>query len=185
MPVFDIHAYAERMRAFSSDAHDILGKIESSKSRRHTLDKSYSNLEAISLKQDDLFRQALRCVEVEVFRAAHVMAWAGLIDCLQNLCKSDDFVSINNAFPNWKIYSLDDLRETQTEFSLIDALHRIRVLTKSEKKALQGMLSKRNECAHPAEYFPSYNETLGYISEIFSRLRAIEKRFPEFDLASR
>lgn len=173
---------AERLRAFWSEASEILGAVESSTTRKITLDESYKNLLALSLKQDDLFRQALRCVEVGVFRAAHVMAWAGFVDCLQSLLASDSFVKLNAAYPLWAITSLDQLREGQTEFSIIDALHKIGAIGKSEKKAFHGMLSKRNECAHPADYYPTFNETLGYITELFSRLSALEKRYPSYQL---
>ena len=156
--------------------------IESSPTRGVTLDDSYRALTGLNLKQDDLFRQALRCVEVEVFRAAHVMAWAGLIDCLQGLIASDAFASLNAARPNWTISSIEQLSEVHTEHALIEAVHAMNLIGKAEKKALQGMLSKRNECAHPAEYYPTFNETLGYITEIFARLRAIEKRYAGFSL---
>lgn len=178
----EITHIAGRFDAFYQEASEILGAIESAKSREVTLDTSYANLASLSLKQDDLFRQALRCVEVRVYRAAHVMAWAGFMDCLQNLLSSDAFVKINAAYPAWNITSLDQLRENQTEFSQIEALHKIGLIGKSEKKAFHGMLSKRNECAHPADYYPTFNETLGYISELFSRLAVIENRYPGYSM---
>jgi len=173
-------ALERRMRSFSIDIGQIFGKIESSPQRAITLDQSYEKLTSLSLRQDEIFRQALRCVEVEVFRAAHVMAWSGCVDCFHDLCASDGFNSLNLAMPNWNVKNIDDLRDNQTEYALIDALHKMRVLTKPEKKALHGMLSRRNECAHANDYFPGLNETLGYISEIFSRLISLEKRFPKF-----
>lgn len=110
------------------------------------------------------------------------MAWAGMTDCMQELAASDGFAALNAARPAWNVTSIEYLREEVTEFALIDAFKVMGVLGKAEKKALHGMLSKRNECAHPADYFPTFNETLGYITEIFSRLAAIEKRYPNFSL---
>jgi hypothetical protein len=178
----NIGAWAARLGAFEAEAHSILGRVESAKSRGVTLDKSYSDLGGLSLRQDDMFRQALRCVENDLYRAAHVMAWAGLVDCLHSLVESDGFLRINAARPNWSIKSLDQLGESYTEHALIEALEAMTVIGKAERKALHGMLSKRNECAHPGAYFPSFNETLGYISEIFSRLRHLLARFPHFQL---
>lgn len=41
-------------------------------------------------------------------------------------------------------------------------------------KALHGLLNRRNECAHPSEYFPDLNETLGYIGELFKRIKQLQ-----------
>jgi hypothetical protein len=40
-------------------------------------------------------------------------------------------------------------------------------------KALHGLLNRRNECAHPSEYFPDLNETLGYVGELFKRIKQL------------
>lgn len=172
----------QRLNNFASEANSLFSSFESSSTRTHTLDESYQKLSSLSLKQDDLFRQSLRCVEVGVFRAAHVMAWAGFVDCLLSLVASDSFSKLNNARPNWSISSLEQLSENYTEFAIIDAMRVMNALGKSEAKALHGMLSKRNECAHPGNYFPGFNETLGYISEIFARLRSIDARYPNLIL---
>ncbi|ACV80651.1 hypothetical protein [Nakamurella multipartita] len=42
-------------------------------------------------------------------------------------------------------------------------------------KALQGLLAKRNECAHPGNYEPSINDTLGYLDEMMKRIEALPK----------
>lgn len=175
MAVYDISHWLNRLRAFETEAHNILGSIESATSRSITLDVSYQQLDRLTLQQDEIFRQALRCVENQLFRAAHVMAWAGLVDCLQGLVASDGFTVLNKTRPNWRIKSIDDLSERFTEHALIEALFAMSILSKSESKALYGMLSKRNECAHPGDYFPSLNETLGYITEVFVRLKKIKE----------
>jgi hypothetical protein len=43
-------------------------------------------------------------------------------------------------------------------------------------KALHGLLSRRNECAHASDYFPDLNETLGYVVELFQRIAYLQKR---------
>lgn len=178
----EIADWAKRVAHFQADAHAIFSKLESSKSRNVTLDQSYKALAGLTLRQDEIFRQSLRCVESDLFRAAHVMAWAGFVDCLQYLTASDQFAQLNTARPKWAINSSDSLAEKFTEHALIEALNVMGVINKAESKAFFGMLSKRNECAHPGDYFPSFNETLGYISEIFSRLNKILRRNPELKL---
>jgi hypothetical protein len=179
-----ISSWPLRLTRFKDDADSILGVVESSKSRIVTLDMSYSSLLHLNVKQDDLFRQALRCVEVGVFRAAHVMAWAGLVDCLHGLLASDAFCQINAARPNWNIVTIDQLREAEGEHNQIEAMYAASIITKTERKAYQGLLSKRNECAHPADYYPTFNEALGFISEVFQRIEALNTKFPGMILKS-
>ena len=182
MAVNDLSIWVGRLRAFESEAHSLLGSIESASSRAVTLDVSYQKLDSLTLQQDEIFRQALRCVENQLFRAAHVMAWAALVDCLHGLVASDDFDSLNLARPNWQITSIEDLAERFTEHALIEAIFVMHLISKPESKALFGMLSKRNECAHPGDYFPDFNETLGFISEIFSRLRKLQDKYPNLTI---
>src|SRR5882757_5983045 len=88
-------------KAFVADAHVILGKHESSPSRVFLLEDSYKKLTALTLKQDDLMRQSLRCMEKELFRASHVMAWAGFIDFFEEKLGSDGFVKLRAQRPKW------------------------------------------------------------------------------------
>jgi len=124
-----------------------------------------------------MLRQALRCVEVGVFRAAHVLAWAGLADYVQRRAGQDGYQALNAEYPSWKIQSLDDLRDNVGEYNLIEAMYRSSLISKAEKKALHALLNKRNECAHPSEYFPDLNQTLGYVSECISRLDALYRKY--------
>lgn len=164
-------------KKFEDEAHQILGTDEAaSKSRIFTLAKTYQKLDDLSAKQDDMLRQALRCVELEVFRGSHVMAWAAMIDYLQEYAADDNFASLKQARANWTINSMEDLRENHTEYALIDGMHVAKLITKGEKKAFHGLLHKRNECAHPSDYYPDLNESLGYISEIIARLYSHRKR---------
>jgi hypothetical protein len=160
---------------FQSEAHRILCAYEESPSRVVILNKSYETLGKLSIKQDDLFRMALRCCEEELYRAAHVMAWAGFMDFLEEKLSSDGFKKVNEYYPNWKICSIEELREKVTEHQIIEAGNKIGLYGKNQKKALFGLLNKRNECAHPSSFYPGLNETLGYISEIFQRIKLLKE----------
>lgn len=111
-------------------------------------------------------------------RAAHVMAWAACMDFLQELAEKDSFVRLNAAMPKWKLQPGDDLGERFTDFAIIEAMKTAGWLKKPEMKAFHGMLSKRNECAHPSDFYPGMNETLGYVSEIFRRIEILQSRYP-------
>lgn len=165
-----------RTRKFEKVAHSILGTHETSPSRIVLLENTYKQLSGLSLKQDELFRQALRCVENQLFRASHVMAWAGFMDFLEEKLSSDGFAKLKHSRPNWKFKSPEDFREQQTEHAIIEAAWDVGLCTKSEMKALHGLLNKRNECAHPTDYFPDLNETLGYFSELLKRIRVLQPK---------
>jgi hypothetical protein len=167
-----------RVLNFRTEAHKLLGMHEGATSRVIDARKSLARASALSIKQDDMLQQSVRCVEVEVFRAAHVLAFAAFVDFLHEFAARDGFVALNAARPSWKVTSVDDLRERFSDHGFIEALEAAKLISKSEKKAFHGLLTRRNESAHPSGYYPDMNQSLGYISEILSRLEALKKRFP-------
>jgi len=171
----DIERVTKLVLDFEREAKAILAIHESSSYRLIELEDTYNQLEGMSLLQDELFRQAIRCAENGLFRAAHVMAWAAFMDFIHEMIRANGFEKINAVNQKWNISSIEDLRE-HSDYSLIDALHKMKLCTKSEMKSLHGSLNKRNECAHPSDYFPNLNETLGYISELLQRTSIIKKK---------
>ncbi len=171
-----VKEWFKKAKGFEVEAHKIFGTQEDSKSRIVTLRSSYQTLANLNLKQDDLFRQALTCLEKECYRAAHVMAWAAFMDFLENKLTEDGCKKLNKIRPKWKIKNIDDLRETITEYQIIESVFLLNLCTKSETKALQGLLNKRNECAHPTDYYPGLNETLGFLSEVLSRTTVLKNK---------
>lgn len=165
--------WVTRGKAFERDAHSILSIHESSSSRVVILEETYKALAVLSLRQDDLFKQALRCVENQLFRAAHVMAWAAFMDFIEEKLASDGLVKVQAARPAWRASTLEDLREYQAEYQIVELTQTLSICSKNQMKALLGLLNKRNECAHPSGYFPELNETLGYITELIQRVRQI------------
>ena len=163
-------------RAFVGEAHAILGHHESSPSRVMLLENSYGKLTTLTLKQDELMRQALRCMENRLYRASHVMAWAGFMDFLEERLGSDGFVKLRAHRPKWMFANVVELRETIVEYQIIDAARDVGLCEKSEAKALQGLLNKRNECAHPSDFYPGINEAVGYFSEILQRIETLRKK---------
>lgn len=165
-----------RARAFEREAHAILGVHEAAPSRLILLEDTYRKLSALSVSQDDLLRQALRCIENELYRAAHVMAWAAFMDFLEAKLASDGLIKLRALRPQWKAAAVEELRENVPEHQLLEAARDLGLCGKTETKALQGLLSKRNECAHPSGYFPSMNETLGYVAELINRIGTLQPR---------
>ena len=171
-----LQEWVRRAKLIEVDAHRILAVHEASLSRVVLLENSYNRLGKLSLHQDELLRQALRCVENSLFRAAHVMAWAGFMDFLEQKLASDGLKKLRTIRPKWKAATTEELREYAVEFQIIEAARDLGLCTKTEAKGLHGLLNKRNECAHPSNFFPLLNESLGYISEILQRIEQIRKR---------
>src|SRR6266478_1149711 len=174
-----IEHFVYKANAFRDAARRILARHETSTERVITLSSSYAALASLSLKQDELFRQSLRCIESELYRAAHVLSWAGFIDFYEEKISARKLKRLHAAYPAWSKYkTVDDLRENIAEYQLIESGRTVGLLTKNEMKALHGLLNKRNECAHPSNYFPGLNDSLGYISELVQRISHLQgKRF--------
>lgn len=168
--------WVEKTERFKTTAHKILQVHEDSRSRIISLGSSYKSLKDLSLKQEDLFIQAFTCLENECYRAAHVMAWAAFMDYIEKRLFDDGGEKLKKLRPKWNPSSPEDIRENITEHQIIDVLDSMGLCVKSEKKALHGLLNKRNECAHPTDYFPGLSDGLGYMAEILSRIKTLEKK---------
>jgi hypothetical protein len=166
---------AEWAGALQSELKAVLARVESSPQRAITLTDSFDNLSRLTVKQDALLREALYCVEQGLYRPAHVAAWTAFIDYFHEWLvprSSDDLLS---ARPKWKIVEAADLR-LYGDYELIEAAKACGAIGKIFSKALQGLLNKRNECAHPEDYNPGLNDTLGYIDELFKRIANLQLR---------
>jgi hypothetical protein len=104
------------------------------------------------------------------------MAWAGFMDFLEEKLASDGFVRLATSRPKWPTKSVEELRENVNEYQLIEVTRELGLCSKNDVKALHGTLNKRNECAHPSDYFPDLNETLGYIAELLRRIGTLMPR---------
>ena len=124
-----------------------------------------------------MFSEAIGCIEKGFYRSAIVMAWAAFIDLIENILNSDGLHKVHIARPKWtKFKNIESLKENISEYQIIEVARDTSLLTKAECKTLHGLLSKRNECAHPTKFEPRLNDSLGYISELLNRLKQIYKR---------
>jgi hypothetical protein len=70
-----IRSVVERAAIFQAEAHALLETYEDAhQSRVIKLGDVLGRLTALNLRQENLFRQALRCAENGLYLAAHVMA---------------------------------------------------------------------------------------------------------------
>jgi hypothetical protein len=134
-------------------------------------------MQGLSLSQERLLDEALACVEHGLFRAAHVAAWQAFMDFLEQKMASDGLVKLRAARTKWPQNStIEELREQFPEHQIIEAARDVGLVSKSGAKSLLGMLSKRNECAHPSNYRPDMNVCLGYVSDVIVRIDEISQK---------
>lgn len=176
MSDFDLSPTIARVHAFEVEAHRILGRHEGARSRVVILEGSYAQLEGLSLEQDDLFRQALRCVENELYRAAHVMAFAGFMDFVFEKLSADGLASVRRERPAWKGKDIHEMAEYVPDSQFIDVTQPVHLATKNDVKQMKSLLDRRNACAHPTAYYPDLNMTLGYFAEVLHVVRALQPR---------
>lgn len=172
-----IESFLARVSDFEREAHALLSVFESSPSRVMSLAATRKQVTILSLKQTELLQEALTSIESQLYRPGIIMAWAAFMDFLEEKIASDGFVRLLSVRPKWSsVKTLEDLREGFTEFAILDAARDLKILSKAEHKALHGLLSKRNESAHPSGYRPGLNEALGYLSELLNRIPTIGSR---------
>jgi hypothetical protein len=151
-----------------------LAKREASNHRVITLQESFAKLANLSIKQDALMSEALRCVEHSLYRPAHVAAWTAFVDfCHEWTIEPARLAKLSAARTKWTLVTKGDLG-LQTDYALFEALKASGLITNTMMKALHGLLNKRNECAHPDEYDPSVNDTLGYVDELMKRIAQLQ-----------
>jgi hypothetical protein len=165
-----------KLQTFEHEAHQILARHEAAASRVITIEDTYRALTGLSLHQDNLFREALRCIENQLFKAAHVMAWAAFMDYLEDKMIFDYLSDIKTVRPKWPISGKEDLREQGTEYQLIAVCRQVKLFTRNEERAFHGLLNTRNECAHPSSYSPTLNETLGFVSQLLNRINTLQQK---------
>ena len=161
---------------FKKDAHRILSAHETSPSRIVNPENTFNQLSGLSINQEDLFKQSMRCIESKLYRAAHVMSRAAFMDFLESLLDSDGMQKLKSIKTNWSYSTIEELRENIPDFQIIEAARNVGLCTKNQVKALHGLLNKPNECAHPSEYYPDLNHLLGYISELLQRIELLMKK---------
>lgn len=168
----------ERAAIFETEAHSLLESYEDAhQSRVIKLGDVLDRLTALNLHQEELYRQALRCAQNEIYLAAHVMAWAALVDLYEEKIASDGLVKVHAEYPKWQVHkTLEDIRENIKEYQLIEAGKRIGLLTNSQMKTLHGHLHSRNQAAHPTGFSPGLNETLGYVESLLKMAAVLEAK---------
>jgi hypothetical protein len=114
--------------------------------------------------------EAVRCLEVQAFRATAIMAWAGAISILHDAAARHGLKELEQAarLVNPKAHHLskrDDLQYYDDEL-LLKALEKAGLLNRTELGLLLHQLKRRNAYAHPSGVEPSVEEVRALLSEL-------------------
>lgn len=154
-----------------------MARHEKTKSRVYLLDDTRLRLMNLSLKQKELFREGLQCIEHELYRASYVMSWAAFVDYYEDklfLIGLEELKKIWASLAQYK--NIEEIRENVNENQLIQLGRQAKLLSKPQFRELDGYLSTRNQCAHPTEFRAGMNESLGYLASLLGFIERLEKK---------
>lgn len=173
-----IRAVSKDVANFASEANILLGRFETArKSRVMSVRETSRQLKSLSIRQEGLFEDALECISHGILRSSIVMAWQGYMDSLDAKLASDGLVKVRTARPKWpQSGTIDDLRDGTNEYQRLELARSLGLLDKSSMKSLHGMLSTRNDCAHPSNYVPNLNSALGYVADLIDRVGVLQSK---------
>jgi hypothetical protein len=161
-----VEGIVKEAREFERDAIDLLARHESAPARTFNLQRTLEELKGLSLKQEKLLEDSVKCIRMGIFRGAYVLSWAAMADYLEGWLAEDKQGNLSSKYPSWNTSSAKGLRESTSESQIITALRKCGYFAKDEEKALIDLLNRRNLCAHPTTYTPNLNMTLGFLSEL-------------------
>jgi hypothetical protein len=173
----ELDDFVRRAHNFEQEAHGILGIVDTAPSRVITIKSQRDKLGKMSIDQDELMDEAFTACERGLYRSAIVMSWAAFFDALVEKLFSDGFVKLHALRTKWShLTTPDDLQEAHTEHAILTAAADLKLLGKSESKVAFGLLSRRNQCAHPTPYKAGLNDALGFISDMLTNIENVAKK---------
>ena|GEM_PF-1180989 len=145
-------------------------------SRVTTLRQSSHLVQRLSLRQGDLLRESLDCIERGLYRA-HATAWQAFIDLTSEALVTDRVSEMCRLRPALSQYTgVDQIREQLPEHELLTVAGDVGLLSMVATESMYEMLAKRNECSHPSSYRPGPVEALGYVSELIGSMSELQTR---------
>lgn len=151
-------------------ARDILGDHEAAPSRVVQLTESLNKLSGLPVDVAEYYREALRALQVECYRAAMVFAWAGFSHALSSKLVQGYQRELTKFYPKWKFGSTEELFGSTGEFQILEAAKKCGLIKSQQMHIYKGWLSTRNQCAHPTLFKPSRNASLGYVDSVISEV---------------
>jgi hypothetical protein len=107
------------------------------------------------------------------------MAWAAFMDFIEDKLASDNLQAVHGKRPALvKFATTLDLKENVTEHQLIEVANDVKVIRKTEKKALHGLLEE--ERVRPSNRIQAHPERgTRIVAELLNRVPTIDQRSPK------
>jgi hypothetical protein len=164
----------EEVSALERDHVAVLASVQRSKARAATVEATLGDIKTLSPKQADLLTEAALAVKHGLFRSAIVAAFAAVIDALHERVGRMGHLAAIAAARKWRLPTVEDLQE-YSDFQVAEAAKEAGTISKAQMKTTQGLLHRRNQCAHPTGYSPTMDEALGFISECLRLIGDFDK----------
>lgn len=165
----DVKYWHQRAVATKSAAHKILSAHELSPSRIIHLEGLLKRLSGTPVDVQDYFHEAITCLEQELYRASIVMSWAGHFNVFTESLVQKYEADIRSKRPKWKFRDAAELKESISEFQIIEIGKVVNFINRAQYRIFDGQLSLRNQCAHPTMFKPSMNSAIGYVDDMISQ----------------
>ncbi len=150
----------------------IASRAQASRSRAASIEVTLRGIQALSARQDELLKESAMAAHYGLYRSAHVAAFAALVDAVHQRAHRLGLLSaIQAKRAKWTVASVDDLQE-YSDFQVSEVCKEVGAISRSQLKSFHGLLHRRNQCAHPSDYTPSLDETLGFMSETLKLIEA-------------
>lgn len=159
----DVLGWIARANKARAAGHQALSLHESAASRIVLLENLSKSLSGAPVDVQDYFREAICCLENEIFRPAIIMSWSGYFHMLSEYLFSGYEAEIRSLRPKWVFKDLGDLKESVSESHILIVAKDVKFISKAQLRMLDGQISERNQCAHPTLYRPSMNSSIGYV----------------------
>jgi hypothetical protein len=153
-------------------AGSILVVHESSPARVTELRESLDRLSGLPVDVAEYYKESLKALQVECYRAAIVFAWAGFIYSIGHKLVQGYQAELAVNYPNWKYCSTEELFDSTGEFQVLEAAKKCGLIKNQKLLIYKGWLSLRNQCAHPTLFQPGRNASLGFVDSVVSEVAA-------------
>ena len=159
--------------SLEADHRKITRTVQYSRARAATVEETLRMIAKGSPLQAELLSEAAKAVQAGLYRSAIVAAFAAATDSLLTRIERRG-VSIVFATQTWSASTVEELRETHSEYRIAEAAKQARVITKTQMKTYHGLLHRRNRAAHPTGFTPSMDEALGFANEALTLMGEFE-----------
>lgn len=175
--VIDLPEFLEKVATLDAEAQLLLAMYAKGQTRIERLKPIRMRLARLYLEQDELLQESLRAAEADLHRASHVLAWGGLTDFLYGPFDPERVKTVRPKWDNLK--AKEDLYRI-SDSQLIDVGKELGLYKEPMKKTLEGLLNDRNRCAHGSGYFPTLDESLGFLSKIIRIIEDLRMKWPDW-----